>query len=61
VALIDPSAAQVMTMASELMVSRDTIRRQRTTIWGLVAALRASQQAQVAMADLLDQVLAGDG
>jgi hypothetical protein len=57
---LDPSALQTMEMASQVLVAQDTIRRQRRTIWALVAALRSSQRAQIELADLLDQVLAGD-
>lgn len=47
-----------MRMASAVLQAQDQIKRQRRTIWALVAALRSSQQAQVALIDLLDQVLA---
>lgn len=60
-AVIDASAAQIMGLASELLAAEDKIRRQRTIIFGLVAALRAEQSASNALADLLDSVLAGDG
>ena len=38
-------------------MARDMIARQRQTIWALVAALRAEQQAKVSLMNLLDQVL----
>jgi hypothetical protein len=56
-ALIDPAAGQVMELASQVLVARDQIARQRRTIWALVTALRASQRAQVELVDLLDRVL----
>ena len=56
--LIDPSAAQTMELASQVLIRNDVIARQRRTIWALVAALRSEQQAKVALVDLLDQVLA---
>lgn len=59
-ALIDPDAARTMQLASDLMEARDVIRRQRRQLWGLAAALRTQQQAQVALCDLLDELLAGD-
>jgi len=58
VALIDPSAAQTMELASAVLIAQDQLKRQRRTIWALCAALRSSQQAQVELTDLLDQVLA---
>lgn len=57
-ALIDPAAAQTIELASQVLVARDVIARQRRTIWALVACLRSSQRAQAELADLLDQVLA---
>lgn len=57
-ALIDASAAQVMELASDLLVAEDKIRRQRKTIWQLVTIVRAEQQAKVALVDLLDELLA---
>jgi hypothetical protein len=60
-AVIDPAAAQVMQLASQVLAAEDKIRRQQATIWGLVAALRAEQCASGALAELLDAVLAGDG
>ena len=57
---IDPSAAQIMEISSELMEARDTISKQRRVIWSLVAALRTSQVQQAAMADLVDSILAAD-
>lgn len=55
---IDPNAEATMRMASAVLQAQDQIKRQRRTIWALVAALRSSQHAQVALIDLLDQVLA---
>jgi hypothetical protein len=60
-AVIDPSARQVMAMASDLLAARDVIRRQRKQMWALCACLRAEQQAQVALLDLLDELLSDDG
>jgi len=55
---IDPDAALTMRLSSELMDARAVIRRQRRTIWALVAALRAQQVAGAALADLADLLLA---
>ena len=59
-AVIDPSAAQAMEMASAVLMQRDRIARQRKVIWLLVAALRSSQRAQAELAELLEAVLAGE-
>jgi len=61
VALIDPAAAQVMELSSQVLAAQDQIARQRKTIWQLVALLRSSQRVQAELAMLLDDVLAGDG
>jgi hypothetical protein len=58
---IDPSAAQLMRVSSELLAAQDTIRQQRKTIWGLVLVLRAERQASAALADVLDVLLDDDG
>jgi len=55
---IDSEAAVTMRLSSELMDARETIRRQRRTIWALVAALRAQQIASATLADLADFLLA---
>ena len=60
-ALIDPAAAQVMELSSQVLAAQDQIARQRKTIWQLVALLRSSQRVQAELAMLLDDVLAGDG
>lgn len=57
-ALIDPQAAVVMRLSSELMDAQATIRRQRRRIALLAAALRAEQQSSAAMAEVLELVLA---
>ncbi len=49
VATIDPDAAVTMRLSSELMDAKAVIRRQRRTIWALVAALRAQQVASAAL------------
>lgn len=59
-AMIDPSAAQTMELASDLMTAKTVIAKQRRVIWSLVAALRASEQQQAAMADLVDSILDAD-
>ena len=59
-AVIDPDAARTMHLVSELLEAQEAIERQRAVIFGLTAALRASQALQLGLADLLDTVLAGD-
>ncbi len=56
-ALIDPSAGMVMQLSSELMNAQAVIRRQRRRIALLAAALRASQQSEAALAEVLALVL----
>ena len=58
---LDPSIESLVHVSSELLSAQDTIRRQKKTIWCLVAALRAEQQAKVSLVDLLDELLAADG
>lgn len=55
--MIDPSAAQVMQMASAVLAADDTIKRQRRQIWALVTCLRAERAASAALVDLLDSML----
>jgi hypothetical protein len=55
---IDPGAAQIMNLSSELVEAKATIRRQRRALWALVAALRAQQVAGAALMDLSDILLA---
>lgn len=57
---LEPAVEQLLHLSSEVLTAKAQVKRQQAVIWALVAALRSSQQAQVAMADLLDQVLAGD-
>ncbi len=59
--MIDPSAAQVMQMASAVLVADSTIKHQRRVIWQLVVCLRSSQRQQTELIELLDELLAGDG
>lgn len=58
---LDPGIESLVHVSSELLSAQDTIRRQRKTIWALVAALRSCQQSQVSLTDLLDELLASDG
>jgi hypothetical protein len=59
-AVIDPAAAQVMELASELMEARAVIARQRRQMWALAAALRTQQLAVSTLSDVLDALLADD-
>jgi hypothetical protein len=58
---LDPGVESLVHISSELLAAQDTIRRQRKTIWQLVAALRSCQMQQVSLTDLLDELLAADG
>lgn len=58
---LDPDAALIMKLSSEVVAGQETIRRQRRTIWALVGALRAQQVASAALADLADFLLAWAG
>lgn len=59
-AVVDPSAEQLIGLAGELMAAKDVIRKQRKVLWCLVAALRASQQQQAELANLVDAILDAD-
>ena len=62
-ALIDPAAAQLMDLASELCQAQDVIRRQRRQILALASALHTEQLAKTSLIDLLSTLLddGGDG
>jgi len=46
-------------LIDQRLSDQETIRRQRRTIWALVAALRSQQVASASLADLADFLLAG--
>jgi hypothetical protein len=58
---LDPGVESLVHVSSELLAAQDTIRRQKKTIWQLVAALRSCQIQQAGLVDLLDELLAADG
>ena len=61
-ALIDPSAERLMHLSSDFLAAQDTIKRQRRQLWGIAVALRAERMKNVALCDLLDELLsASDG
>ena len=59
---LDPDAEVIACLIGQQLADRETIARQRRTIWALAAALRAQQVASAALADLADFLLeAPDG
>ena len=54
---LDPSAERLMRLSSELLASRDRIKRQQRTIWGLAMVLRSERMVNAHLVDLLDSVL----
>ena len=58
---LDPDVGVIARLIDQRLADRETIARQRRTIWALVAALRAQQVASAALADLADFLLAGAG
>jgi hypothetical protein len=54
---VDPSAALVMKLSSELMEQAALIRRQRRRIALLAAALHAERHASNALAEVLELML----
>lgn len=57
---LDPAAERLMHLSSEVLTAQDQVKRQRKIIWQLMACLHAERQASTALADLLDELLAGD-
>ena len=60
-AVIDPDVSVIALLMDQALADAATIKAQQSLIFGLTAALRASQQLQLGLADLLDQALASDG
>jgi hypothetical protein len=61
---VDPGAASVMSLANDLMVSRDQVRRLQKRVWGLMMVIHSQQATNRALMDLLDTWLTaepGDG
>ena len=61
---VDPSAAQVMSLANDLMASRAQVQKLRKTVWGLMALVHSQQATNRALTDLVDALLTaepGDG
>ena len=59
-AMIDSSAAEIMELASQVLIRNDVIARQRKQLWALMAVLRLEQQRSAALYDLVDALLADD-
>lgn len=59
-AMIDGSAAEIMELASQVLIRNDVIARQRKQLWALMAVLRLEQQRSAALCDLVDALLADD-
>jgi hypothetical protein len=61
---VDPSAAQLLELISELAQAQAVIHAQRRRLWALASTLAATQAALCRQADLVDVLLAtepGDG
>ena len=61
---VDPGAASVMSLANDLMISRDQVRRLQRRVWGPMMVIHSQQAANRALADLVDSILTaepGDG
>lgn len=61
---VDPAAASVMSLANDLMVSQDRVRRLQKRVWGLMMVIHSQQAANRALTDLVDALLTaepGDG
>ncbi len=56
---LDPDVGVIARLIDQRLSDQETIRRQRRTIWALVAALRSQQVASASLADLADFLLAG--
>jgi hypothetical protein len=59
-AVVDPSALQIMNLSAELLQSRDQVRRLRKQLWGLMTVLHAERAASAALVDLLDELLSSE-
>jgi hypothetical protein len=58
---VEPGAALVMKLSSELMDAQAVIRRQRRAILALACALHTQQRSVAAMTDVLDILLSEPG
>ena len=54
---LDESAERLMALSSELLRTRDVVKRQRRQIWGLAMVLRSERATNANLVDLLDSVL----
>jgi len=60
VTAVDPGAASVMSLANDLMVSQDRVRRLQRRVWGLMVVVHSQQATNRALADLLDELLTAE-
>lgn len=57
---VDPSAAQVMSLANDLMIARGQVQKLRKTVWGLMVLVHSQQAANRALTDLVDTLLTAE-
>jgi hypothetical protein len=57
---LDPSAERLMRLSSELISSRDQVRRLRKRLWALMAVLHAERVASASLLELLDELLSDE-
>ena len=55
-ATIDGSAAEVMHLSSELLATRNVVKRQRAMIWALVTVTRAERATNTELVNLVDSI-----
>lgn len=61
---VDPSAAATISLANDLMIARNQVRRLQKRVWALMSLVHTQQAANRCLVDLLDEILTaepGDG
>ena len=59
-AVVDPGAASVMSLANDLMIARNQVQKLRKTVWALMSLVNAERNTNRCLVDLLDELLTAE-